>query len=651
MNPAKDSPSDVGRLLADSDVLRTLLAAMPGAVFVGEWVEGKGFQYSSAYESPSIERFTGIPPTQLLKKPGSLLDLIHPEDRRQMVDALYRAVHSREDQEVTYRIRHAETGEERWIHERLSSQTTDDQDRTLVIGVMMDITAFYKTEEELKRAQRRMQVLVEGTPYLFFYTQDVKGRVTYVSPSVERITGYSVEEWLGQNHWYITPSQLNEPARRATHAHLRGEPPQGFSQVELRGKSGEVVLLEVYEHPIVEEGEIRGIQGVARDVTEERRLHEALLESQKMEAVGRLAAGLAHDLNNMLQGIMTCGELLSGEVSAGRSRQWTSEILDLSSRGKELVRQLLAYSGRQVLQARPSDLTEIVREAAPLIQRLVGDDIRVVLELAPDLPPIMADASQFGQILLNLASNARDAMPQGGQLTLVTGRVAAPSTDGVAGVFLEVSDEGVGMTADLVAEIFEPYFTTKSRHGGTGLGLASVRGIVTQHRGTIEVDSKPGRGSTFRIQFPVADASLEPEPMHATRKVSRENPVGTASATGRILLVEDNPDVQRAMRDVLQASGYEAVVAESVAEAMETLEMGTVNLLLTDLQLPDGTGLDIITEARKGLNPDLPVVLMSGYARGSLPANIESLPDAVEFLEKPVDIETLLMAIQRAMRP
>ncbi|NOZ79821.1 MAG: PAS domain S-box protein [Acidobacteria bacterium] len=629
------------------EILDTIVETMPGAVYVAEWIEGRGLQYGTIYESPSIEQFTGIPPRELTAHPGTLLNLVHPDDRREMVDALYSAVNSQVEVEVTYRIRNARSGEVKWIHERIRSiKPAGYSDRRVIIGVMMDVTKLRDAEQKLQQAQERMRLLVEGTPYLFFYTQDSNGDVTYVSPSVERLTGYSVEEWLGQRHWFTTENRINDPARAATHEHLRGEMTHPAFQFEIRHKNGNAVLLETYEHPIVVDGEVKGIQGVARDVTEQRRLQEALLESRKMEAVGRLAAGLAHDFNNMLQGILACADLISAQCREEVPRKLADEIIAISGRGANLVQQLLAYSRRQVFEPAPIDVNELIEENAPFLQRLLGDDIDVSLDLAEHLPPILGDRGQLEQVFLNLASNAREAMGGGGTFTVTTGVSGEREDRGDLKVILTIRDQGQGIDDELLDKIFEPYFTTRAAEGGTGLGLASVKGIVEQHNGDISVTSSVGEGTTFVIRFPaVAGSGAETSAARA-----HEGPAPPARAqTGTILLVDDNADVRHSVRDILEFSGYTIITAATVSQASKILQEHDFDLLLTDLQLPDGSGLDIISLVRERKHPGLPIILMSGYPRGGLPNNITELPDAVLFLEKPVRIGALLEAINTGL--
>lgn len=645
---AKPDQPPLNATFGPSDpLLESIVEALPGAVFLADWIEGQGLDLTHAYTSPAVEALAGLSPEELRLSPGRVLDVVHPDDRKWVLSAMAEGLERREEVELTYRMRNATSGRMAHVLQRTKWIPSNSPGRTCIVGVLMDITSLRETQEELQRSRKRMQVLVEGTPYLFFYTQDADGVVTYVSPSVEQITGYTVSEWLGQYHWFITDNPINQAARDATWAHLRGDEPQGMHTIETRRRDGGKILLEVFEHPIVENGIVTGIQGVARDVTEQHRLQDALAEAQKMEAVGRLAAGLAHDFNNMLQGIVASAELAAAAVADESSQKWLSEILGLSRRGRDLIRQLLAYSRRQVLKPEPTNVNDVVREAAPLIQRLVGDDVSVRLDLAEKLPLISADTSQLMQVLLNLAANARNAMRTGGELCLATAAIPAkagggPGNPKLGYVELRVSDTGRGIQPDAIPLIFEPYFTTRRREGGTGLGLASVMGIVRQHQGTIDVTSLPEAGTTFRIRLPAAAAERRAVP----RKISDEADIMSGSET--VLLVEDHTEVRHALRDVLESMGYRVFAAATVAEALELIETQDLDLLLTDLQLPDGVGIDLIGPARR-LHARLPAVLISGYARGSLPGVLGELPNDVAFVEKPVNTRTLAEALRRAL--
>lgn len=613
--------------------------AFPGGFFIGEWDQAKGFDYEASYVTPSIGELTGVPVEELLSQPGRLTQLIHPEDRERALAAFTRAAGTSDKVEVTYRIRHAVTGEVTWILEHGASVPASKPGRRFVIGVLLDITEQRQSERALREAEARMRMIVEGTPYLFFYTQDQNGYVTYVSPSVETITGYSVEEWIGQTHWFITESTLNLPARRASHAHLRGEPPHGPLVIEIFHKDGRKILLEVFEHPIVVNGKPRGIQGVARDITDEQRLREELDEARRFEALGRLAGGIAHDFNNMLQGILLSAELAIEKEGRPAADQWATSVAQLAKRGQKVVRQLLAFSQQQAFEAKPLDLRRMLKENLAILQRMMGPAIDVRIDIPDGLPNLMADETQLLQALFNLADNARHAMPDGGRLD-----ITARKADDGGQVILEIRDSGTGIDPEHVHLVFDPFFTTRMAEGGSGLGLASVRGIVTQHGGTIGVESERGNGTVFSIRLPAAPPGLE-EPEQ------REEPAPSFSKENgghRVLLVEDNDEVRAALAQSLELGGYRVMAAADLAQARKILESQAIDVLLSDLQLPDGIGYDLAAPAREK-TPEMVIIFLSGFLGGLGPAADRSAPEGAVCLEKPVRFTTLDAAIRTAL--
>jgi len=368
----------------------------------------------------------------------------------------------------------------------------------------------------------------------------------------------------------------------------------------------------------------RAIEG-AVGRRERRRLEEQLAHSQRMEAVGRLAGGIAHDFNNVLTAVLGSIELLLLDEPPGRPHREELDIIrDAATRAKDLIRQLLAFSARQVLQPAVVDLNRLVRDVAKMLRRLIGEDIKLETLLAPELGAVRVDAGQMEQVLVNLAVNARDAMPEGGRLTIKTDNVDA----GGSQVLLHVSDSGVGMDEEVQAHLFEPFFTTKPRGKGSGLGLATVYGIVRQSGGHIAVDSAPGRGATFRVYLPRVEAPLDP--------TDRPRPV-TAPAAGSetILLVEDEHLVRLLARKVLERAGYRVLVAAGGAEALELAERyaGPIHLLLTDVVMPGMNGRALMRRLAP-LRPDLRVLYMSGYADEAV-AQHGVLDPGTAFLQKP----------------
>ncbi|MBI3636076.1 MAG: response regulator [Candidatus Rokubacteria bacterium] len=362
-----------------------------------------------------------------------------------------------------------------------------------------------------------------------------------------------------------------------------------------------------------------------RRQTEEalRRSETRLQQAQKMEAVGRLAGGVAHDFNNLLTVLMSGCEVLSDDYAPDDPRRRTLGLIERSAdRAAQLTRQLLAFSRRQVLQPKVMDLTPIVSGMAPMLQRLIGEDVELVLQLSPGLAAVRADPGQIEQVVMNLAANARDAMPRGGRLTIATENVEP------AGVVLKVSDTGAGMDAKTQAQIFEPFFTTKPTGKGTGLGLATVHGIVEQHAGTIEVESIPGRGTTFTIAFPRAEEM--PESVAAA-------PQGVTPPTGpeTVLLVEDEAEIRALARAILTKRGYVVLEADDGVAALEQSERydGPIHLLLTDVVMPRMSGPDLASRM-KAARPRMKILYISGYATEKLDQH-GLAGTGVALLEKP----------------
>jgi PAS domain S-box-containing protein len=368
---------------------------------------------------------------------------------------------------------------------------------------------------------------------------------------------------------------------------------------------------------------------VVRDLTRQKELETQLRQAQKMEAVGRLAGGIAHDFNNLLTAIGGYSEFLIEGLDDERLRRHASEIKKAAVRAASLTGQLLAFSRRQVLQPRVLDLNAVVSDMDMMLRRLIGEDIELVTLLAPELPSVRADPTQIEQVIVNLAVNARDAMPNGGSVTIETANLA---TDEGEFVELRMTDTGIGMTELERQQLFDPFFTTKE--GGTGLGLATVYGIVEQSGGTIEVDSAPGMGSSFSILLPRAEARAE---------VAEHAPAGDAPESGSetILLVEDEPVVRHLVAEILEASGYTVLQAADGPSALELLRRhgGTLHLLVTDVVMPGMSGPEV-AKSVTSLRPGTQVLYISGYTDSAI-GHHGVLEPGIAFLQKPFDATEL----------
>jgi nitrogen-specific signal transduction histidine kinase/CheY-like chemotaxis protein len=396
------------------------------------------------------------------------------------------------------------------------------------------------------------------------------------------------------------------------------------------------------------EGSIINYVAVKRDVTRELQLEEQYHQAQKLEALGRLTGGIAHDFNNLLTAIIGFAELAYDEYSPDDPKQeLMDKVLNSSRRAADLVRQLLIFSRKQIIEPRLLNLNEIVSESNKMLERIIGEDVELRTNLAPDLWPIEMDPSQVIQIIMNLAVNARDAMPEGGQLTIETANMVLDETYTATHlktqlgeyVLLALSDTGVGMNKAVQDHIFEPFFTTKETGKGTGLGLATIHGIVEQSKGTIWVYSEEGRGTTFKIYLPRATAeALLPTAAPAIEKIS------TGHET--ILLVEDNEGVRTLFSNVLEAQGYTVLMAADGQAALRLVksQAGPIDLLLSDIVMPRLNG-KLLAEQLSQIYPDLKIIFMSGYTDQTL----GDLPPEASFMQKPFSPMVLLRMVRQVL--
>jgi PAS domain S-box-containing protein len=478
--------------------------------------------------------------------------------------------------------------------------------------------------------------------------------IVYANPAFERLTGYSVEEAVG-----LSPSILcqtssfgpgahsglaeeEEAAVRTVRAALRRSEP---SRLELPGwrKDGARVWVEWQLVPVADGGRCTHWVGVLRDMTERRAFEEQVRESQKMEAVGRLAGGIAHDFNNLLTVIRGNSEIIRDSLSADPgTAELVDEVRGAADRGAGLVRQLLTFGRRQAAKPVVLDLNTVMTDMAGILRRLLGAPVAIETDLAPTSVRVRIDRGQLEQVVMNLAVNARDAMPNGGTLTISTSSVSGAGRGSARYARLAVADSGCGMTDEVKQHVFEPFFTTKGPDKGTGLGLATAYSIVTQAGGRIGIDSAPGAGTTFRIDLPWCD-----EAPAASAVTPCPVPGNSQEGRGRsILLVEDEDAVRKLARVTLEGSGYTVIEAPDGESALECLAgAGHLDLLVTDLTMPGIDGRELAEQVRAA-RPDIGVVFMSGYAPEI--DRLESLVGAL-FLAKPFTPADLRKAATKAI--
>ncbi len=510
-----------------------------------------------------------------------------------------------------------------------------------------DITDRKQAEAEL----RRLSTAIEQSPESVIIT-DPDGIICYVNPAFEAATGYRAKEVIGHVSSFLAGEQETQEFYKTLGDTLR----QGnvwSGRLRSKRKSGAVRTDESVISPVTDPGGgITHYVAIQRDITDELAREAQLLQAQKMEAVGQLAGGIAHDFNNILQAILGFSELLLltlGEDSAV-ARGNVLEIRKAGLHAADLTRQLLAFSRKQPAEFGPLDLNSVLQDADQILISIIGENVHLHSNRAPDLVPVNADRRQIERVLINLCVNARDAMPDGGDLTLSTGNVTFSAEDAdsapqaKAGTFacLSVSDTGTGMSPETRKHIFEPFFSTKAPGKGTGLGLSAIYGIVQEHQGWISVYSEPGRGSTFRIYLPALQAEAVAE--------NDDRPARSAKAPGgtqRILVVEDDPSVRNLSKMALQKAGYRITMARNAEEAEELFakENGEFDLLFSDVILPGKNGAELAAAIRE-IKRDLPVLLCSGYS-GDRILNAGIDEKWFHFIEKPFSIVHLLKTVHQ----
>ncbi len=543
----------------------------------------------------------------------------------------------------------------RWLAVSFNPVRSDQGEVTGAVVVAQDTSQRRRQEERLRPLHRA----VEQSPVSIVIT-DPSGAIEYVNPRFEQVSGYAAAEVLGKNPRILksglTPTDVYEGLWQSI---SKGASWQG--ELQNRRKDGSVFWARVQISAVrAPGGRIRNYVAVEEDVTEARRAAEALrhteqmlVQSQKMEAIGRLAGGVAHDFNNLLSVILGHTERLRSEIDASpASRDRIDQIAWAAEKAGTLTRQLLAFSRLQVLEPRVVRLDSVVAEARQMLARIIGEDVELAVALPEELGSVKADPGQMVQVLLNLAVNARDAMPRGGRLTIefadteLDDRYAFGHPPLVAGryVMMAVTDTGHGMDAETQRRVFEPFFTTKAEGKGTGLGLSTVYGIVKQSGGFVWVYSELGIGTTFKVYLPRIDAS--PEPIAPVPAVTA--PLAPGSANARILLVEDDDGVRELMADILETQGYAVVATGHPASALElAASLGTIDLLVTDVIMPGMSGHELAARLA-AIRPSLRTLYVSGYAGEAL-ARYGGIERSERFLQKPFSERGLLASVAAAL--
>jgi PAS domain S-box-containing protein len=612
--------------------LQSILDGMPAVVFV------KDLESRFTLVNEAWEQFTGCPREKAIGKkahdlfPADVADRIRRDDLQ-----AFGAITRTETEEVVPGAR----GPQTQLTSRFSLRDDEGRPNGLV-GLAVDISERKRSEEQ----QARLSRVVEQASESIIIT-DPQGTMIYVNPAFERISGYSAAEAVGENPRVLKSGHQDVTFyRRMWETLARGEVWKG--RMVNRRKDGTLYQEDATIGPVRDaSGRIVNYVAVKHDVTNEMRLERQLMQAQKMEAVGRLAGGVAHDFNNLLGVITGYGEMTLRKLRAEDPlKAKVDEILKAAERAAGLTRQLLAFSRQQVLQPRIVDLNDLVGNVEKMLRRLIGEDIRLTTSLDPVLGSVKADPGQLEQVLMNLAVNARDAMPDGGRLTIATQDVELgpeevarhPPTRPGLYVLLAVTDSGTGMDAETQSHLFEPFFTTKEMGKGTGLGLSTVYGIVKQSGGYIWCESEVGSGTTFRIYLPRIDEDAP--------SARRPAPPRLAHGSETVLLVEDDPSLRDLVSEILEGAGYTVLVADDGARALRIAEeyAGPIHIIVTDVIMPGETGRRT-AEAIKAVRSEVEILYMSGYTTEAIEKHGVLSPGA-RFLGKPFTTEDLLRKVR-----
>jgi PAS domain S-box-containing protein len=536
----------------------------------------------------------------------------------------------------------------RWAERVLLALTTGVAALLLslaVVGLRFEARRMQAAEASRRASEEHLGELVRRAHFGILRTA-LDGRILSANPALVAMLGYDSEAEILcldlADDVYADQTDRSELLQRVAEGAVSG------AEVVWKRKDGALVQVRLHGRMAVaaKDGPTT-IEAFAEDVTQQRAVEAQLRQAQKMEAVGQLTGGLAHDFNNLLSVILSTASLVADQLPAGaeQARADLAELERAAQRGGSMIRKLLAFSRADQLQFRPYALAALVEASAEVLRRVLPANILIEVQTEPGTPMVRTDPAALEQILLNLATNARDAMPGGGTLRITTGPDPAAPSAGPRSVLLKVRDNGSGMTETVRQRYFEPFFTTKPTGEGSGLGTAMVYGLIKQHGGSIEVESAPGRGTTVLIYLPAVDDPVT----EAAEHPSVPAPVALAPGRGTILLAEDEAQLRRSTQRILERFGYRVLPAADGVEALAEFSRwrAEIDLIITDVVMPRMGGAALLAELDR-LGSTVPVLITSGYAASDHPGE-ERLPEGVPFLAKPWDATELLFLVQDTM--
>ena len=641
----EDRPVRFSGVLADiTDQKRVeeqlLVAQTAGGVGSFEYLSG----YGTADVSEQFCRLLGLQPATSLPV-RTINALVHPDDPliiqgRDGHHDFGQAFHE-------FRIRRADTGEERWLVSR-GEYRPHGTGGVSFIGVIYDITSTKRSEEQLRMLTETLEVRVaartEERDRVWNLSRDLlhvigpDGLYRAANPAWKTLLGYDPADLVGVQAGSLVHPDDQQAALERFAVLSRGEPMDDFD-CRMRAQDGTYLWVNWTAMP---EGD--AIYGIGRDVTQRKALEDQLRQSQKMEAVGQLTGGLAHDFNNMLTGILGGIDMVRRRIAEGRIAdvdRFLDAAMQSGQRAAALTHRLLAFSRRQTLDNRPLDVGTLAASMEDLLRRTLGEQVSLRIDVAPDLWPAVADDNQLESAILNLGINARDAMPDGGELIIaarnvhLTDRELADSDHAEAGDYVEISvtDTGTGMSPEVLRKVFDPFYTTKPLGQGTGLGLSMIYGFIQQSRGHVVIDSEEGRGTTIRLFLPRHQGEME-QGVVASHEAA---PTGTGET---VLVIEDDVAVRLLVMQVLEELGYRGIETADGRQAVPVLESSRhIDLLISDVGLPGLNGRQLAEIARER-RPDLPILFMTGYAKQAAD-QAAFLDGGMEIISKPFAIEQL----------